>query len=659
MAHILFLLFSLFLSASPGQSHQIDSLQNAVKNAKADTNEVKSLNALCKQLDMSGNFDSALAYGEKAQALAEKLAFKKGIADALSNLGLIYFFQENCPKAQDYYFKALAIYQEMMDKGGIATTFSHIGLLYGYEGNSAKAEDYMLKALVIEQEINDLIGSANTYIAIGDIYCRQGNYPMAIEYTSRALEVSQKIDNKNIRGHILFIMGNIYETQGNYKNALEYYYEALPLFQETNYKNGIAVCLTKIGSTYKMQGNYYNAMEAEYKALAIARKAKDKRSITLCYQELIELNIKRKNYQRAKLYADSALTSANAIENIGVAVDIYRQLSQVDSALGLYSAAFADYKKYIIRRDSVISENNAKKTVQVEMNYEFEQKQASEKAEQDRKEAIYYIQEINQKAESKRQKILIGLFASITIMLILLVVLIFQRMKGVEKKRLLTEQQKSWLELKALRTQMNPHFLYNTINSIQSFVLENDIKSSVNYLAQFASLMRGVLENSRKDKITLADEIDGLYNYLDFEVMRFPARFNYQIKIDDSLDKAKTLLPPLLIQPYVENSIWHGLMHLENSGGEVVIIFEKIDHHIKCTIDDNGIGRKAAVEIKNKSIQKPVGMSIVAERMESMNRIYHWNMRIDITDKLTTDGTSAGTKVELYLPLIFNTVVCD
>lgn len=400
-------------------------------------------------------------------------------------------------------------------------------------------------------------------------------------------------------------------------------------------------------------------MENDYKALVLSRKIDYKRTIAKCYIELGRLDILKKNYKEAKIYFDSSLVISKNIEVKDIIQDAYRGLFQLDSAIANYKEALGNFKKYIAFKDSIVNEANQKKIVQAEMNYEFEQKQASAKAEQDKKDAIRNAEEIKQTAEYKTQKIITILIASIAVILILLVIVIFQRMRGAEKEKLMVEQQKSWLELKALRTQMNPHFLYNTINSIQSYVLKNDTKSSVNYLAQFASLMRGVLENSRKDKITLSDEVEGLFNYLDFETMRFPSKFKYQIKIDNHLDKNKTLLPPLLIQPYVENAIWHGLMHMQDGIGQVTIIFEKIDGHIMCVIDDNGIGRKAAKELRNKLLHKPHGMSIVAERMESMNRMYHWDMKVHVIDKFNEDEVSTGTRVELYLPLILNTVLYD
>lgn len=695
-AQILLFFFLLFFTVAYSQQHKIDSLQNLLKSAKDDTNKVNILNKLGQKSNQSGNLDSALTFAMKAQALAEKILFKKGVADALLNMGYIYMYREKDSIAAEYSLRALAIYQGMANKKGIANSLSRIGYAYEHQCNYSKALDNMFKALAIEEEIGDEAGGAINLGNIGDIYYyegnyvealkyefkalsasekvgdekgvasilspigaiyyAQGNYSKTLEYMFKGLDMDQKIGDKNGSAYTLCNIGEIYRDIGNYTKALEYDFKALSLFQETGGKKGSANSLLNIGSVYNIQGNLSAAVESDYKALALFREMGYERGISYCYKELGSIATQKKDYKQAKIYLDSTLLISKNIGEKEMIATAYLGLSQFDSSMGDNKTALEDYKKYFIFHDSIINESNEKRIIQTETNYEFEQKQAAEKAAQDKKDAARDADEAKHKAESNIQKVLIGFIASIAVMLILLVVLIFQRMKGVEKGKLIAEQQKSWLELKALRTQMNPHFLYNTINSIQSFILKNDTRSSSNYLSQFASLMRGVLENSRKDKITLTEEVEELSNYLDFEAMRFPAKFNFHIKVDDKLDKTKTFLPPLLIQPFVENAIWHGLMHMKEGEGKLIITFEGFDDHIKCTVDDNGVGRKASAEMKKSSVHKSVGLSIVAERIESMNKMYHWDMKAEIIDRYNEDGSPAGTRVELILPLIFNTV---
>jgi|GEM_PF-630285 len=697
---IVFLLFLFSYVIAPGQSSKIDSLKTVLKNAdKKDASLVNTLNQLANKYCEAGIYDSALAYNAKSQALAEKLSYDIGIADALTNLAYISIKQNDFIKASTEQTTALPIYQKAKNKNGIAHSYTRLGYIYEHEGDYFKALDYMFQALAIYKELNDKLGCANNMGNIGDIYYYQGNYadalkyeleaytyfselgdkegcattlppiggiyssqknyPKALEYMSKGLDLSEKIGDKAATAYTLSNMGAVYASQHKYAQALDTYNKALTLFREINDVGGMGTCLLDMSLTESSLGNRNTVLENTEQALALFKKIGYTAGEADCYEAIGRFYLEINNFSVAKRNLDSALYLSKSGGEKQIIADTYEVIAQLDSTMGNYKAALENYEKHYIYYDSLTNEANTKKIIQTSMNYEFEQKQAKEKLEQDKKDAIRNAEEIKHTAEYKTQKIITILIASFAVILILLVILIFQRMRGTEKEKLMVEQQKSWLELKALRTQMNPHFLYNTINSIQSFVLKNDTKSSVNYLAQFASLMRGVLENSRKDKITLADEVEGLFNYLDFETMRFPSKFNYQIKIDSHLDKNKTLLPPLLIQPYVENAIWHGLMHLQDGIGQVTIMFEKIDGHIMCVIDDNGIGRKAAKELRNKSLHKPLGMSIVAERMESMNKMYHWDMKVRIIDKFDEGEVPAGTRVEVYLPLILNTVLYD
>ncbi len=695
-AFVLFFLCCLSITTIPAQSHEIDSLKNLLKTAPNDTTRILLLNSLSKQLYESGKYDSALVIAEKSEKLAEKISFIKGEGFALLCVAASHYYQGSYSTAKDYALKALNIFEEIKNKRGIANASSNLGAYYSQLCNYSKSLEYMLKALPIYEELKDkkniaynLINIGINYYYLGDYsdalnydlealpicrelnlkkalssvlndiatdYASKGEHKNALKFFNQSLKISDSIGDKISSAHSLSNIGSIYEELGDFSTALKNHFKALALFKEVKYSIGVTFSLINIGRIYKEQGNYTAARENEFEGLDMAKKINYSRLIAKSHLELGDLDIHSKSYKEAKIHFDSALIISKNIGVKDLIKSAYDGLFQLDSTIRDYKTALENFKQYIVYKDSIDNDANEKKIVQAEMNYEFEQKQATEKLEQNKKDAIHDAEETRQKAKNK---IVLGLIASFSIILALLVIVIFQRMKGAEKKKLLAEQEKSWLELKALRTQMNPHFLYNTINSIQSFILKNDTKSSTNYLNQFARLMRGVLENSRKDKITLTEEIEGLYNYLDFETMRFSDKFNYQIVVDEKLDKAKTLLPPLLIQPYIENAIWHGLMPLSSGGGQVNIIFEKVNNHLRCIVDDNGIGRKAAKEIKNDSMHKSLGMSIVAQRMESMNKMYQWDMKVDITDKQNDYGISTGTKVEIYLPLILNTVLYD
>jgi ligand-binding sensor domain-containing protein len=219
-----------------------------------------------------------------------------------------------------------------------------------------------------------------------------------------------------------------------------------------------------------------------------------------------------------------------------------------------------------------------------------------------------------------------------------------------EKKVLEIQQQLTELERKSLRLQMNPHFIFNSLNSIQSFVISNDPDKAIHYLAKFSKLMRMILQNSRETHIALSEEIKSLNYYMDMEKLRFDDKFDYTIDVDKSVDTEFIGIPPMIIQPYVENSIIHGLIN-KSDKGKISICFVLIDNYIKCVIKDNGIGRDKAMEIKKSSGLKreSQGMQITKERLDILSKDQNEQFDVQITDLKNDDGTAAGTKVELKI----------
>ena len=202
------------------------------------------------------------------------------------------------------------------------------------------------------------------------------------------------------------------------------------------------------------------------------------------------------------------------------------------------------------------------------------------------------------------------------------------------------------LELKALRSQMNPHFIFNILNSIQHFMLQNNFKETNHYLTQFAKLIRTVLNLSEKNIITIGEEVEMLKLYMNLEKMRFENGFDYEIILGEDVDEDYDEIPSMLIQPYIENAIWHGLMN-KNSKGKIVIKIDIIDGYLFCAVSDNGIGRDKAKEVKlnRKMKHKSVGMRITKDRLDLLNS--ETDVNVEIIDKVDEFNNPLGTKVNI------------
>ncbi|MES2777967.1 MAG: histidine kinase [Bacteroidota bacterium] len=215
------------------------------------------------------------------------------------------------------------------------------------------------------------------------------------------------------------------------------------------------------------------------------------------------------------------------------------------------------------------------------------------------------------------------------------------------------EQKIAETEMTALRAQMNPHFIFNCLNSIKLYTLENNSTAAAEYLTKFSQLIRLVLENSRTEKITLQKELETLQLYIDLEAMRFKEKVKYQINVSPGIDQQYTELPPLLIQPYVENAIWHGLMQKKEGGDIVVDITQPTESSLLVEITDDGVGREQAALYKSKSAtkQKSFGLKMTSERIEMINHVYDINATVNVVDLKDGFNNACGTKVIIKIPV--------
>lgn len=215
------------------------------------------------------------------------------------------------------------------------------------------------------------------------------------------------------------------------------------------------------------------------------------------------------------------------------------------------------------------------------------------------------------------------------------------------------EQRLAETEMGALRAQMNPHFIFNCLNSIKLYATENEAGKAAEYLTKFSRLIRLVLENSRSEKVTLQNELEALRLYLEMEAMRFKDKLRFTLTIEESIDADFVEIPPLLIQPYVENAIWHGLMHKEEGGTVSLRLEQPEDNLLRIIIADDGIGREQAAKLKSKSAtpRKSFGMAVTSERIALINQLYQTETRVQILDLIDALGRPSGTEVRLEIPI--------
>ena len=227
-----------------------------------------------------------------------------------------------------------------------------------------------------------------------------------------------------------------------------------------------------------------------------------------------------------------------------------------------------------------------------------------------------------------------------------------EQIRKEERLRTHYQRQLADMEMSALRAQMNPHFIFNCLNSIENFVIKNETLKASTYLNDFARLIRLILQNSRSSYVPVDDELEALELYLQMESLRFVNKFDYQVIVAPEVSSGNIEIPPMLIQPYVENAIWHGLIPRE-TGGMLTITMDKDNGMLRCVVEDNGIGRKKSQEIReSKAVRgkRSMGMSITGDRIKLLNLLHDTNTQVEIHDLTDENGNGTGTRVELKIP---------
>lgn len=631
----------LIITPSFSQSHKIDSLVQILSAIVSDTSKVKILLDLSSQLYSFGSYGKSMDYALMAEKLSAELDFKKGGLDANIRIGLIYKAQANYPKALEFFSKAQQIGSETGDTIGVVSAINSIGLTHYYIGNYTKALDFHLKALRINEEIGNKKGVYMSYANMGLIYEAQKENAKALEFYFKALDYFEETSYKQGVYSELTNIGNVYNDMEDYSKALEFYSSALKMAEELGHKSGMSVNYINIGNIYLHRKSYDGALEYYLKALEISKELGEKQFEAGSLNNIGSLYLQEKKYKEALMYSNESLKISKSIGVLALVKDTEEILYRIYKELNDSKNALLHYEAYITARDSAFNEENTKKLVRSEMNYEFEKKQAEAKFEQEKR----YI-EVQLKLQKQNQVIYILAGAGLLLMLTLgLIVLLYRQNK------LKTRQQNMELQQKLLRTQMNPHFIFNALMSIQSFIYENEPKEAGVYLSRFAKLMRMILESSNEEYILLNKELITLENYLELQKLRFENRFNYIIETTPDLNTETVLIPPMLTQPFIENALEHGLQNADNEGF-IKIAFGFSEKHVTIEVQDNGIGRERAAVIKKESkiLHRSMAMEISKERLSILNKGHKRKITLDVFDLKDSDNAPAGTRVIFTIP---------
>ncbi len=567
------------------------------------------------------------------------------------------------------------------------------GIIYLDTINADSGKIFCEKSLNEAYKINDGKSICNSLQGIGKYYYRTNEFKLALKHFEFLNNYSIKIKDKDYELISNYYSGAIYYFLKSYRKALSFDLKACEIARETKDTADYIRTVLAIGSQYEAlqiidSTDYYYSL-ANTVFLNYSQKANNTEAVI--NDALVKINIIKKNYKNAVIFGNRAINAAikdNNYSILNVYYDntaiCYTKLKQYDSAYFYYDKALElelkynyiyEYKEdlkeliliskliknntkafyYIdkyIASDSLYQNSNSDVIDSLKTAFEKEKAELTLKTEKEKMQNVY-----------KKKQII---YIAIVIILLLLVTIIPYLF--YLRKRIIIEKEKQNLfiqikdsEIKALQSQMNPHFIFNSLNSVLEFISKSEKDNAIKFLTKFSRLIRLVLEHSNKKTISLADEIELLNLYISLEKIKTESGFNFFFKIDEDLDIQNYEIPAMLIQPFIENSIIHGIQNKikiteqekKLYKGDLKISFNKSNNFLKCIIEDNGVGREKALEIKNnKSFNHlSLGMRITKDRLDLISES---KCKIEYIDLKDANNNSIGTRAEILIPLIEN-----
>lgn len=687
--------FAFTAMVCPAQQNLIDSLTALLNSHRAeDTVRLNLLNQIAYEAT-SQTASRGMAAADQAIALAKKLNQPAKLARAYSckgwiyneisdypsaaemfitalylyrqtgqrleqgkmfySLGMVYYSMADYLKAIDQHTRAARLFEQVHDRSRMANSLNSIGANYYELANYPQAINYYLKALKIEEQLDEWGKIAMSFRNVGMVNKQLGKHAMALDYYARSYNIFKKLHDSTGMAGALNSMGTMQEEQNDSRKAISTYREALDINKRIHDTSGIADNLTNISISYISLKNYVQAYEYLEKSLTIHQRLHAKDNLALVWRTMADVVLHapasfllqqgirpNRRFSRALELKQQGVHISKEIGDLYGAATGLEELSNLYELQKDYPNALRSYKEFVTLRDSVFAVEKREEIAGKQMQYTFDKKEDSIKSENNKQQALAA-------ATLKQQRTVNNaVIAGATVLLLAaaFVFIFYKRRRDALQKQKEAEfrLQVSDTEMKALRAQMNPHFIFNSLNSISDYISKNDTGSADYYLTRFARVMRMILENSEQKEVSLAADLHVLELYMQLESMRMNHAFTYEIVVDSTIDPENTLIPPLILQPFVENSIWHGLARKQGAG-KIVIRIQKQDDMLHCIVEDNGIGREKAISLGRPQQQSSLGMKITSARIDIINKLKKSKAGVQLSD------LAEGTRVDLMLPL--------
>jgi tetratricopeptide (TPR) repeat protein len=683
-------LFAILLTA--GAVARAGMGDTTAAQMRIDSLEKKGISFIYKKHDFEA--DSMSAFAAEILSESKRVGDAHGIAVALAIQSFVCNNKANdFPRSENLARQSLDWFARTTDKHNITLAHYTLGFSLFAQSRFDEAIRYFNMGVAYARQTGNCVEEIYLLCMTGEAYMERGDYEKAFDILRQCTQLAEAIHDPDLAKAQYRILAGLFMQIEDYGAADKYFRLAFgsdkpeqcdPLslvvyselltrqhkYDSALYYYGrmdsanleptmLRTYLVSKGEYYSHRKEYGTAIPYFIKSLSYQRQLNDRNQVMRCLLDLSRAYEQLGQHAEAFRYAREGLAIASETDARQVIRDACQVLSTLYTKEGRTDSAYFYYRRYIATKDSVLNDQVKGKFA----SYGFEQ-QIKWLNQEKRLQEVCLQQEMMTKNILIGAVIVLALFSFIYVWNIRLKrkneahrrqraenELEIQRLEGERAKAALQQRAKE-LEIQALRSQMNPHFIFNCLNAINRFILSHETEAASDYLTKFSRLMRMIMNHSRHSLITLAEEVEILELYLGMEVLRFKNAFDYQISIDNGIDTDDIRIPPLLLQPFVENAIWHGLMHKEERGLlSISMVVE--DDTLVCFIRDNGIGRKRAAQLKSKSAEKhkSMGLQITAERLALLTGTGEAGHFFRIEDLYDAEGNAIGTQVVLTIKI--------
>jgi tetratricopeptide (TPR) repeat protein len=640
------------------QTDSVDSLRNLLRIATNDTLRL-TLYARIAWAYLAPRVELELgkAYADSVRITAANSNNEKWKMRAHYYYGAYERFKGNHEAAVEYLLPYLSYYRAQGDSNWVADGLFQLANVYNDLGDYPKSIAALHRIISIDRSLNNPRNVAHSLNGVGSAYFEIGRYDAAIKVYHEALAIYDSVGGEANKSSVLLNLGNLYTRIKDFDKAKTFYRAALEIDRTYGIQYGVATDLANIAWLFDGMQQYDSGLMYHLQALKIRETLPNKDDLARSLLGVANGYWYTGEARRAETYYRDALNLAQQIHSKPMMRDAYGGLAELYSKQKSFEKAFTYQALHKQMHDSVLNEESTRHVNELSAKYENEKKNR-QIALLEKEKAV---QAQHAESESFQKKTWSGI--AFVLLLAALVIVYTTRQRAKNQRHLTMQndqlkeakfrQQVTELELKALKAQINPHFFFNCMNSINCMILEGESESASRYLTKFSKLVRIVLETSDHNQIQLAQELEVLAVYVQLEELRLKEKIVYTLALDENIDLENTFVPPMILQPFVENAIWHGLM--PNTGkmnGQIKVSIKTDGQNLKCTIEDNGVGREKARALQTGAVWKKrsMGMKITEERLRLLNQ-ERLSELILITD-LKEHDVAAGTRVDISIPCL-------